>query len=228
MREFSKLYSQFWIGRTGKQIRRFGLECQIVALYLLSAPTANPLGLYYLPKQAIAHETGLDLEVVQASLQSLAGIGFCAYDELAETVFVFNMARYQIGGSLKLNDGRVTWVKRLIEQMADSPFYPRFYELYGEPFQLIENGFAKPLGSPSEGPSKPLRSIETENEIGSETKIETKTENAHGEGDMREDRRDSTSSSTDGRPIEFLDPDTQRAQTIILDKRKKAGRSGGS
>src|SRR5579872_3738626 len=116
MREFSKLYSQFWIGRTGKQIRRFGPECQIVALYLLSAPTANPLGLYYLPKQAIAHETGLALEAVQASLQSLAGIGFCAYDELAETVFIFNMARYQIGVSLKLNDKRVTWVKRLIEQ----------------------------------------------------------------------------------------------------------------
>jgi len=59
MRQFAQLRSGFWIGATGKQICRLGPELQLVALYLISAPGADALGLYYLPMTTAAHETGL-------------------------------------------------------------------------------------------------------------------------------------------------------------------------
>ena len=58
MREYSKITPQFWLGSTGKKLRGH-TEAQIVATYLLTSPHANMLGLYYLPKMFISHETGL-------------------------------------------------------------------------------------------------------------------------------------------------------------------------
>jgi hypothetical protein len=62
LRDYAKIGPQFWIGSTGKKLREFGTEATIVAFYLLSNPHANMLGLYYLPKLYIAHETPLGPE----------------------------------------------------------------------------------------------------------------------------------------------------------------------
>ena len=62
MRDYGKVSPQFWIGQTGKKLRSEGAEAQIVAMYLMTSPHANMLGLYYCPAMFIAHETGLDLE----------------------------------------------------------------------------------------------------------------------------------------------------------------------
>src|SRR5437667_491378 len=62
MRGYAKISPQFWIGDTGRKLRDAGQEAMLVGLYLLSNPHANMLGLYYLPKLFIAHETGLGLE----------------------------------------------------------------------------------------------------------------------------------------------------------------------
>ena len=62
MRDYAKISPQFWIGSTGRKLRDAGLEATLVALYLLSNPHANMLGLYYLPQLYIALETGLGIE----------------------------------------------------------------------------------------------------------------------------------------------------------------------
>ena len=50
MRDYAKIVPQFWIGSTGKQIKKLGMEApQLIALYLISNPHANMLGIYYLP-----------------------------------------------------------------------------------------------------------------------------------------------------------------------------------
>jgi len=136
MREFTKISGQFWIGHTGREIKRLGPECQITALYLLSGPSANAIGLYYLPLPTMAHETGLTPEKSRKALQQLVDLKFCTFDEISETVFVVNMARFQIGSRLKREDKRIIWIRRELEKMHSSPFFNRFLEIYGERFQL--------------------------------------------------------------------------------------------
>lgn len=36
MREYSKISAQFWINEQGRQIRKLGLEVQVISLYLYS------------------------------------------------------------------------------------------------------------------------------------------------------------------------------------------------
>jgi len=136
MREFTKISGQFWIGHTGREFRRLGLECQVTALYLLSGPGANAIGLYYLPLPTMAHEIGLSMEKTRKALQQLVDLKFCVYDEISETIFVFNMARHQIGPRLKREDKKVVWVRREVEKMRSSPFFDNFLEIYGDRYQL--------------------------------------------------------------------------------------------
>ena len=62
MREYARVYPSFWIGKTGKQLRKCGLESQIVAMYVLTCPHANMIGLYYLPIPYISYDTGIPLQ----------------------------------------------------------------------------------------------------------------------------------------------------------------------
>ena len=58
MRDYAIVSPRFWIGTTGRELRRLGPEVQVVALYLLTAPHSNMIGLYYLPIPTLCHETG--------------------------------------------------------------------------------------------------------------------------------------------------------------------------
>jgi hypothetical protein len=102
MRSYARIVPQFWIGKTGKELRMAGVETQLVSLYLMTNPHANMIGLYYIPKPYIAHETGLGMEGASKGLLGCIEAGFCAYDEISETVWVYEMAHYQIANSLKV------------------------------------------------------------------------------------------------------------------------------
>lgn len=68
MRDYGKVSPHFWIGRTGKELRQAGPESQLVALYLLTSPHANMIGLYYMPLAFLSHETGLTMEGLRRGL----------------------------------------------------------------------------------------------------------------------------------------------------------------
>ncbi|EEW4485717.1 replication protein [Escherichia coli] len=69
MRDYAKVSPRFWLGETGRELRKAGAEAQVVAFYLMTSPHANMLGLYYLPVLYLAHETGLGLEGASKGLQ---------------------------------------------------------------------------------------------------------------------------------------------------------------
>ena len=178
MRTFAQVRPSFWHGATGRQIRRFGHECQVLALYLISGPNAHALGLYYLALPTAAHETGLTIEQVRSSIVNLCEIGFCSYHDESEVVFVPNMARFQIGERLERRDKNITWVWREMEKMRDLPFFEQLLEMYGERFQVAE--YFK-----SDGTSEPLRSIETES---GDLEIERNKETRNGDGHTKGER----------------------------------------
>lgn len=155
MRDYSAVVPTFWTGKTGREIRALGPECQVVALYLLTSPHSNMIGLYYLPKLFISHETGLTIEGASKALRSLSEVHFCTYDDDSETVFVHEMARYQIGAELVASDKRVKGVENELKKFHNNPLLKAFLRRYAEVYHL---DFDDEEPSPIEAPSKPLRS----------------------------------------------------------------------
>ncbi|NSX05064.1 DNA-binding protein [Cupriavidus gilardii] len=161
MRDYGKVSPQFWMGRTGKELRKRGPEAQLVALYLMTCPHANMLGLYYVPLMYIAHETGLGMEGASKGLAWAIEAGFCEYDEDSEVVWVVEMAHYQIGERLSPSDKRCAGVQNEYNALPENPYLARFFEKYEADFNLTRK---RENGSPLEAPSKPLASQEQEQE----------------------------------------------------------------
>jgi len=167
MRDYSKVGPQFWIGKTGKKLRAAGVEAQLVGMYLMTSPHANMTGLYYVSRNSIGHETGLGIEGASKGLQCCIEAGFCSYDDESEMVWVHEMAFYQIAEKLLASDKRSAGVQNEYDALPDNPFLGAFFEKYSIPFNMKRN-----RTSPSEAPSKPLRSQEQEQEQAQEQEQE--------------------------------------------------------
>ena len=165
MRNFGRVEPSFWIGETGRQLRGH-MEAQIVSAYLLSNPHANMLGLYYLPVAFLVHETGLTLEGALKGLARGEEVHFCAYSAQSEVVWVYEMARFQVGERLSPTDNRVKGVQTQYDNLPKNEFLPAFFDKYAEFYHMTNRrGFDTQNTSPSEAPSKPLRSQEQEQEL---------------------------------------------------------------
>lgn len=160
MANYATVEPTFWTGDTGRALREAGVEAQLVALYLLTNTHRNAIGIYYLPKMLISHETALTKEGASKGLQRGILAGFCAYDGVAEVVWVKKMAAYQIGAELKPNDKRVKWINELYQSLPNNAFLYDFYQEYGAKFYIEKprgsEGASKALASPIEDPSKPV------------------------------------------------------------------------
>ncbi len=159
MRDYATVAPQFWLGKTGRELRKQGAEAQVVSFYLMTSPHANMLGLYYLPILYIAHETGLGLEGASKGLKSAIEAGFCSYDEDTEMVWVHEMAAYQVGKALKPGDNRCAGVRNEYSSLPENPFLSSFYERYKTDFHL---NFKRESHHISEGASKGLGSQDQE------------------------------------------------------------------
>lgn len=169
MRAYAKVAPTFWTGRTGKELRAKGPEAVIVAVYLMTSPHSNMLGLFYQPLPHMVHETGLSLEGATKGLRWAIEAGFCQFDEASEFVWVPSMAAYQIAKALKPKDHQCAGIQRDYDALPDNPFLGAFFERYREAFHLEkrrDSGADLPLKSPSPfgAPSEPHRSQEQEQE----------------------------------------------------------------
>ena len=154
MRDFCKISPQFWTGKTGKSLRG-DPEAQIVALYLMTSPHSNMIGIYVLPMMYLAHETGLTIEGASEALARLCEAGFCTFEADSEVVWVHEMARYQIGDHLDPKDKRCKGVQNELAKVASDHIRRGFAAKYKDDFHLsIEGKKHKPLTSPFEAPCK--------------------------------------------------------------------------
>lgn len=166
MRDYGVVSPKFWIGDTGKALRG-NAPAQVLALYLMTCPHANMIGVFHCPVLYMAHETGLGMEGALKALQSLIEAGYCTYDEASETVFVHRMAAYQVAEALKPGDNRVKGVEREWQNIGPSVLKQAFFAIYSVAFHLPKKQEA---ASPLEAPSKPLASQEQEQEQEQEKK----------------------------------------------------------
>ena len=180
MREYGVVSPLFWIGETGRALRK-NPNAQRVAIYLMTAPSSEMTGVFYCPLSSILNDVGVfeaplkpltspsegalegvysPLEGVRQAILTLMKLDFCFYDFESEFVFVKEMARWQIGESLKEKDNRVVGLRKYVKSMP-KPIAARFIERYNEDFKLgfdledyVECHKGKP--SPSQTSSKPL------------------------------------------------------------------------
>jgi hypothetical protein len=165
-RDYAIVLPQFWTGTTGRQLRAAGRDAQLLALYLVTNPHANMIGLYRLALPTLCHEAGFSKEGARKALRSLGEVSFAFYDEDAEEVWVVEMARIQVGLQfgevLKPGDKRCKGAARELAPFRKSSFYELFVKRYESTFHLDPVVPLDPSGAPTpratEAPSLPLRS----------------------------------------------------------------------
>jgi len=158
VRDYSKVSAQFWTGKTGKALRG-DMQAQIIAMYLMTSPHSNMIGVFTCPILYMAHETGSPMEGATKGLQTLCEGGFCTYDDDSETVWVHEMAKFQVDDELKPGDKRVAGIRKQYDAMPEGRIKDGFFEKYQGAFHLVN---AKPLASPLQAPTKPGTGTETE------------------------------------------------------------------
>ena len=168
-RDYGKVYPRFWTAGTGKELRG-DIESQLLALYLITCPHANMIGVFHCPIMYMAHETGLTEEGASKALRRLQEGGFCTFDALDDVIWVHEMAAHQIGPLASPKDKQVIGLRKQVEQIAQPAIREAFTERYHADFHLI---FSPKTASPIEAPCKPLRSQEQEQEQEQEKKKKT-------------------------------------------------------
>ena len=164
MYNYGRVFSSFWVSGSGKTLRGDS-ESQLVALYLMSSPHANMIGVFHCPVIYISHEIGLSLEGATKALERLSEVGFCSYEAPSEHVFVHRFAAFQIGDELKLNDNRVKGVRDNVNAIPSSSLKLLFLKEYAEPFHLgdmLQEALKSEKNlTPFEAPSKPTTTTTT-------------------------------------------------------------------
>ena len=61
MRDYGMVSPRFWIGETGRKLRKLP-DAQRVAMYLLTAPMADMTGVFYCPVATILNDVGAPCE----------------------------------------------------------------------------------------------------------------------------------------------------------------------
>ncbi len=154
MREYGKVIPRFWTGGSGAALRGDPLA-QLAAVYLFTCPSANPIGIFYLPLVTMAHEIGCSVAEASAALARLAGAGIIRHDPAESLVWVPEMARVSLGDRLSGGDKRRGWILKELGQHRRHPFARLFIERYGASYGITAplEAPSKPLGSPIEGAS---------------------------------------------------------------------------
>ncbi|PJO37577.1 replication protein [Delftia acidovorans] len=166
MRDYAKAVPKMWHGKTFKALRKHP-EGLVVALYLMTSPSSNMLGLYAQPVLYMAYETGLGEEGARKGLQQCIEAGYCSYDDESEFVWVHEMASYQIASELKGSDLRCKGIQKDYDALPDNPFLGEFFDRYAEAFHLHGRRGGEGAMQP---PCKTLRSQEQEQEQEQEKK----------------------------------------------------------
>lgn len=155
-RDYATVKPQFWTGKTGRAIKALGPEYQAVAMYMMTSPHSNMIGLYYLPFAYISADAWGTEETLPRVVQGLVDLGFCRYDYETGWVWVVKMAKHQLGETLRSGDRRRAAVVKAADRAAGSRYHTDFLELYADAYG-IPYAPSKPHPAPVDEARMPLQ-----------------------------------------------------------------------
>jgi hypothetical protein len=130
---YGVIFPEFWTGTTGRQLRAYGKDAQLIGLYLATNRHANMLGLYRLALDDVRHETGLGTKAIEKGLAAAARTGYALFDAVTEFAWVRQMARFRLGmkagEGLRDGDKRAQAISRIYHAIEANPFLGEFYDL---------------------------------------------------------------------------------------------------
>lgn len=184
MREFNKVSAKYWMTSLTKHLKQLGPEALLLSIYLQTNHHTHSLGIFYLPINYIAQDTGIKPNKINDLLITLIKFGFCRYDFNHHYIWLLNYALEQTGGPLKESDNRVVQARKYYAELPLLDFIDEFLLRHREDFHLsvlpkeshknqcnsIKNdGAAKGDYNIFEAPSYDLASTETKTETGTKT-----------------------------------------------------------
>jgi hypothetical protein len=146
---YRTICTQLW---TDKKIQRLTVQGKLLFVYLITNPHTHLSGIYYLPEELIAKETGLSLGPINTLFNTLSELERAYYDDETSTVFVVNMFGYQ--GQGEKNERSCA---NQLEGLHDSPLICRFLERYPKVKRFCTNTLLDTLSTLSKiFPSVPV------------------------------------------------------------------------
>jgi hypothetical protein len=161
---YTRIKSKFW---TNEEVREWDTDTRYLALYLLTSPHNNMIGLHILPKSYICEDLQWDLSRLARSMDCLIDAGFIVYDEKYRLMLITHYLKNnpldnpnQAKAAAKiLDDLPHSYLLLVLSETIEGD--ERYIELYR---QLLINGSAskesttdKPLHKPfTEGLDEPF------------------------------------------------------------------------
>jgi hypothetical protein len=119
---------------TDPEIRKLSAHGKLLFVYLVTNDHTHVGGIYYIPPQLMAMETGIPIKAVNTLLDTLAGVGLIAWDTVSDVVWVRKMFDYQ--GKGERNAIGVANHLRTLHNCCLIPDFLRFYEHRKIPYQI--------------------------------------------------------------------------------------------
>lgn len=91
MREYAKVYTAFW---SDPSTRSMSEDARMLALYLLTCPHGNLIGLFRLPDAYAADDLKWPIERVSKGFRELFEKGFCARDQDSDWLVILKYLRW--------------------------------------------------------------------------------------------------------------------------------------
>lgn len=111
--KFYRFFRSYWKrGPIGEIAARGNSDLTLLAIYLLTSPRSNMVGIYHIDERNISKALGIGLERVTGLLEELANIGFIKYDFEENYVWILSAA---ISESVCANDNQVKGLFNLID-----------------------------------------------------------------------------------------------------------------
>lgn len=182
---YCRIAPTFWTDPDVK--RRLDREEKLAALYFFTSPHGNMAGLYYVPLQYAAAETGFSVEQLEGMLKGALS-PFVTYDFETEEILVHRAAKHQVGEQLKLKDKRTAGIVRILADTHSPRLVARFLELYAAWVPLLypegdtpppPEGASKGLASPPPRGFEALADADACTEAGASTEQSSSSSGAH-------------------------------------------------
>ncbi len=136
MSDFGTVFASYWSRGSGKAMRG-NRNARFLGLYLLTAPCATEIGLYYLPFVTLCHEMEFTPEEAREAIQACSEAKFAHYDEDAELVWIPNAAEKRFGVTLSAGDRKRKWIGKQVAAHGNHRFVRQFMTRYGEGYGLL-------------------------------------------------------------------------------------------